>query len=169
MDERKGGITSFFKRKNRTSSSETESISPDHARRKVDVQETDYVLTSLDMAEDIGEKLDLILSKLAKLDAIEDRIAELSVSLENLNQKLEKEVSCLDERLNKVEGKANAIEQGVTFIYQALEDLKKKHKDEKNKISEEISNLEGKLLKLDVSSEEKVMSAKIRKQSSRTF
>ena len=136
MDERRGGITSFFKRKNRTSSSETESISPDHTRRKVDVQETDYVVTALGMAEDIGEKLDLILSRLANLDAIEDRIAELNVSLDNLNQKLEKEVSRLDERLNKVGGKANAIEQGVTFIDQTLEDLKKKHKDEKNKMSE---------------------------------
>ena len=31
---------------------ETESISPDHTRRKVDVQETDYVVTALGMAED---------------------------------------------------------------------------------------------------------------------
>ena len=40
--------------------------------------------TALDTAQGVGEKLDHILSKLAKSDAIEDRIAEFNVSLESL-------------------------------------------------------------------------------------
>ena len=100
MDENIGKITGFFKRKNRNSSSkltEAELLSPKRSKRRIDsqdsVQSEDLIDSALNMAEGVGEKLDKILTKLTKLDEIENRIGGLNSSLEKLNDKLEREVN----------------------------------------------------------------------------
>lgn len=157
--EKREGITKFFKRKTR--STESESLSPEHSRLKIDLnlQNTsgtglsegeDIVESALDMAQGLGEKLDLILEKLTKLETIESQIKDINATLERMNERIEEEVSRLDVTLRSVEEKTCELEASVEFIGKDLEDAKQKHDAESKKMTEEIHNLERKLLNLEV-------------------
>ena len=72
----------FLKRKARGSSTNSETLSPERARVRVDQgspeEGEDIVDSALNMAQEMGEKLDLILRKLAKLEDIEQKVEEIN-------------------------------------------------------------------------------------------
>ena len=78
------------KRKVRTSSSDVStSCSPIEKRTREDIEsasETDEVSVALNMAEDLGKKLEDVLAKLGKLDIIESRLNEVFTSLSNIEK-----------------------------------------------------------------------------------
>ena len=80
------------KRKGRPSAaSQSSNQSPEEKRSKN--SETDEVFEALEMAEDVGLKLQRVLDKVGKLDKIEAHLSEVSASLASIEEK----VSRLDE------------------------------------------------------------------------
>ena len=104
---------------------------------------------ALEMAEDVGLKLQRVLDKLEKLDKIETHLSEVSASLASIEEK----VSRLDEDVqdpkqkkeNRVEKKASELEESIQFNEDDISDLKKESKESKF----EINDLRQQLLYLE--------------------
>ena len=112
------------KRKVRSETSSDSSNSPEEkrsqeAQNKSILSETDdEVLEALEMAEDVGKKVDLILAKLSKLDNIESRLEnvfELIANIEESVANLDREVKELKRKSKKVDKTVEELETSVTF------------------------------------------------------
>ena len=87
----------------------------------------DEVLEALEMAKDVGKKIDLILAKLSKLNNIESRlenvfevIANIEESVANLNR-----IKELKRKSKKVDKTVEELETSVTFNGEDIADLKR--------------------------------------------
>ena len=115
------------KRKVRSSTaSQSSNQSPEEKRSKN--SETDEVFEALEMAEDVGLKLQRVLDKLEKLDNIEAHLSEVSVSLASIEEKvsrLDEDVQDLKQKRNRVKKKASELEESIQFNEDDISDLKK--------------------------------------------
>ena len=94
-------------RKDRSKSSQDSTHSPDDKRTREEADrvlstssQTDEVFETLDMAEDLGKKIEHVLQKLGKLDIIENRLNEMNTTLASI----EHTVSRLDSELKFLKG-----------------------------------------------------------------
>ncbi|CAH3148698.1 unnamed protein product, partial [Porites evermanni] len=105
------------KRKGRSSAaSQSSNQSPEEKRSKN--SDTDEVFEALEMAEDVGLKLQRVLNKLEKLDKIEAHLSEVSASLASIEEKvsrLNEDVQDLKQKTNRVEKKASELEASIQF------------------------------------------------------
>ena len=147
MEKREGNIANFFKRKARGSSTSSETLSPERARIRVDQgspeEGEDIVDSTLNMAQEMGEKLDLILKKLAKLEDIDQKVEEI-------NERFKKEVHRLDLEVKRVEQKTRKMKDGIDFMEKQFENVRKLQREETTKMKEELQSLERKLINLKV-------------------
>ena len=96
--------------------------------------ENDEVLTALDMAGDLATKMDLALSKLEKLDIIENRLDSVIASIASIEEtvgRLDKEVVSLKSKTSKTETRVDELEEGARFNETELSDLKRDTKKAK--------------------------------------
>ena len=147
--EKQEGIAKFFKRKARVSSEDSETHSPEKSKIKLD-STVDLVDSALDMAQEVGVKLDEILKKLSRLEIIESQVVNISDSLDKINKKIDEEVGRLDGKILQVSEKLNELEAGVNFISKDLDDTKKSSAENESKLRVEIETLEYKVLNLEV-------------------
>ena len=89
------------KRKARNKSSKDSTPSPDNKKTRKDSgsvssQTDDEIFEALNMAEDLGKKIEHVLLKLGKLDIIESHLQDMFSTLANIEQT----VSRLDEEVN---------------------------------------------------------------------
>ena len=71
------------------------------SRSALESESEDEILKALNMADDLGSKVDLILNKLNKLDSIEVRLQNLNKSVANMEESFaifEKDVEVLKEK-----------------------------------------------------------------------
>ena len=105
------------KRKGRSSAaSQSSNQSPEEKRSKN--SDTDEVFEALEMAEDVGLKLQRVLNKLEKLDKIEAHLSEVSAGLASIDEKvsrLDEDVQDLKQKTNRVEKKASELEASIQF------------------------------------------------------
>ena len=90
------------KRKARSKSSKDSTPSPDDKKMRTEAssvssQTDDEVFEALNMAEDLGKKIEHVLLKLGKLDIIESHLQDINSTLANIEQN----VSRLDEEVLK--------------------------------------------------------------------
>ena len=94
---------------------------------------------ALEMAEDVGLKLQRVLDKLEKLDNIEAHLSEVSVSLASIEEKvsrLDEDVQDLKQKRNRVKKKASELEESIQFNEDDISDLKKEVKVSKFEIND---------------------------------
>ena len=126
------------KRKGRSSAaSQSSNQSPEEKRSKN--SEKDEVFEALEMAEDVGLKLQRVLDKLEKLDKIEAHLSEVSASLASIEEKvsrLDEDEQDLKQKTNRVAKKASELEESMQFNEDDISDLKKELKESKFEIND---------------------------------
>ena len=148
--EKEEGIVKFLKRKARISSGGSENQSPERSKIRLNSAEADLVDSALDMAQEVGVKLDEILKKLSRLEVIESQVVNINDGLEQINKKINEEIGRLDGKLFQISGKLKELEDGANFINKELEDNKKCCAEKERKPKAEIETLERKVLNLDI-------------------
>ena len=123
------------KRKVRSETSSDSSNSPEEKRSREAQNESilsetdDEVLEALEMAEDLGKKIDLILAKLSKLaDNIESRLEnvfEVIANIEEYVANFDREVKELKRKSKKVDKTVEELETSVTFNGEDIAALKR--------------------------------------------
>ena len=94
---------------------------------------------ALEMAEDVGLKLQRVLDKLEKLDKIEAHLSWVSASLASIEEKvsrLDEDVQDLKQKTNRVEKKASELKESIQFNEDDISDLKKESKESKFEIND---------------------------------
>lgn len=82
-------------------SSPEEKKTREKSRTALESESEDEILKALNMADDLGSKVDLILNKLNKLDSFEVRLQNLNKSVANMEESFaifEKDVEVLKEK-----------------------------------------------------------------------
>lgn len=137
------------KRKNRPISSpplfKESKKSPDEKRSRA---EGDKIFEALDMAENLGVKVEAILKKLEKLDVIEHQLKEVHVKVANIEEsisKLDSEVHVLTTRTTKLETDVKELEQGFQYNEEDVRDLQRDNK----KLEHEVYDLKKQLLYME--------------------
>ena len=104
----------------------------------------DNIFKVLNMADNLGSKVDLILNKLNKLDSIEVRLEKLKKSVTNIEESfaiIEKDVEALEKK-KKTSQKVNDLEQSVDYNDPDISDLQRDVKG----LRHDVDNLEMQLL-----------------------
>ena len=94
---------------------------------------------ALEMAEDVGLKLQRVLDKFEKLDKIEAHLSWVSASLASIEEKvsrLDEDVQDLKQKTNRVEKKASELKESIQFNEDDISDLKKESKESKFEIND---------------------------------
>ena len=145
MEEQR--IVKYFKRKSRTSSSGSDKTPPKKNKQKEDLSlvysesdESALVDEALDMAQNLGNKLD---QDLAKLDTLETRVAEIHNDMLEINKRTTEEV-------NRLDGKIAQLEEGANYVTKDVNDLKMNLDTAYKKVSKEVEQLKLKLLNMNV-------------------
>lgn len=95
-----------LKRKDRPESWSSNSCSPDEKKtrennhRALESENEDDIFKALNMADNLGSKVDLVLNKLKKCDSMELRLENLNKSVANIEESftiIEKDVEALKE------------------------------------------------------------------------
>ena len=89
--------------------------SPDEKRPRA---ECDKIFEALDMAENLGVKIEAILKKLEKLDVIELQLNEVHAKVANIEEtvsRLDSEVQALKTRTTKLEKNVEELEEGFQY------------------------------------------------------
>ena len=132
------------KRKVRAKSSKDSTPSPDDKRTRkefdsVSSQTDDEVIEALNMAEDLGKKIEHVLLKLGKLDVIESRLQEMNSTLANIEQtvsRLDEEVKILKVKTNKTDEVVKVLKENLEFNEDDISDLKRDSKEVQNEVFE---------------------------------
>ena len=165
-------LSSLSKRKTRTNNSpKSETISSETKRLKetdkeqansppaivsppkIKNDQEDIVLSALDMAEDFGSKVDLILSKPSQLENIGTQINILQDSVDRINQtvaNLQSEFCRLKEDVRNTVEETNTLQTSVKFLNDEVEASKKKIREDEENSQKEIDNLRQQLLNYEV-------------------
>ena len=104
----------------------------------------DNILKVLNMADNLGSKVDLILNKLNKLDSIEGHLEKLNKSVTNIEESLgiiEKDVEALEKK-KKTSQKVNDLEQSIDYSDPDISDLQRNVKG----LQHDVDNLKMQLL-----------------------
>ena len=113
----------------------------------------DVVLSVLDMAEDFASKVDLIFSKLVKLDQIATEIQSLRESVERINltiKSLQQDCVRVEQDLRKVSTTTNNLQQSVESLNKDVREDKAKMGEIITKNEEELKILRLQLLDYEV-------------------
>lgn len=133
------------KRKTRSQSSSvsTSSISSPEEKKcreaSVGSEERDEVFQALNMAEDLGSKIEEVLMRLKKLDNIEHRLMELSSTLSNIEEtisRLDSDVSTLKAKNTNLEKTVYELKEGVNLGEEDISVLKTDMKKNEFEIEE---------------------------------
>ena len=79
------------------------------------------------MTEDLGKKIEEVLTRLKKLDIIENRLTELSSTLSNIEEticRLDSDVSALKVKNPNIEKKATELQEIVDFCEEDISAMK---------------------------------------------
>ena len=129
------------KRKVRAKSS---TPSPDDKKSRketgsVSSQTNDEILEALNMAEDLGKKIEHVLLKLGKLDIIESRLQEINstlASIERTVSRLDEEVKILKVKSNETNEAVKVLKENVEFNEEDISDLKRDSKAVQHEVLE---------------------------------
>ena len=132
------------KRKARTKSSIDSTPSPDDKRTRqeassVSSQTDDEIFEALNMAEDLGKKIEHVLLKLGKLDIIESRLQDMSSTLANIEEavsRLDEEVKVLKVKTNETDEVVKVLKENLEFNEDDISDLKRDSKEVQHEVSE---------------------------------
>ena len=116
----------------RSSSDSSESSSPWEKRPK-SLAEEDEVLQALNMAGNVGEKLDKIigeLKKLEKLDTVEATLKDLTSRLGNLESTIDK----MQEDARAVDSSIKGMDESLTHLIKEVEELRGTVEDKEKQI-----------------------------------
>ena len=145
------------KRKDRSTSSKESTHSPDEKRTKEEgrstytVESDDEVFEALEMAEDLGKKIESVLQelkKLEKLDVIESRLNQVYTSIASIEatvSRIDSEVQVLKEKTSKLDKSVKELEESVNFNDEDISDIKcntKKAEDEIKQLKKQILYME---------------------------
>ena len=142
------GIVKYFKRKSRTSSSGSEKTPPKKNKQKEDLSlvypesdESALVDEALDMAQNLGNKLD---QDLAKHDTLDTRVAEIHNDMLEINKRITE--------VNRLDGKIAQLEEGANYVTKDVNDLKMNliYESAYKKASKEVEQLKLELLHMNV-------------------
>jgi septal ring factor EnvC (AmiA/AmiB activator) len=123
--------------------------------RKESSSSDDTILEALGMAEGLAEKVDLILTKLSKLDKLDDielRLNNLSTSVSSIEMSmshLEKEVSVLDSKTKTIDKSVDELKESLCFCEDDISDLMKNTYDIKENCSSNTEELRKQILYLE--------------------
>ena len=138
----------FNKRKSISSASSDESNNSPEAKMPkqclspkllVAEQEDDKVITTFNMAENIGLKLQEILSKLDKLDSIEVAVKNIEANLKNLEKRTKK----LEEFQTAAKKDMDELKSANDFVEQQLKEKDKAWKKAHEKLEVQLKELAG--------------------------
>ena len=126
------------KERNSTGSTTSEISSPEEKRvRSLKVSEAsseeDFIDLALTMAKGVGDKLDLILAKLAKLEELEAKIINIDKILQNMNNRITDKVKRLESRVKKTEEKTIELEEGIAYAAKDQDEPRHRRKRAKRK------------------------------------
>ena len=129
------------KRKVRAKSS---TPSPDDKKSRketgsVSSQTDDEIFEALNMAEDLGKKIEHVLLKLGKLDIIESRLQEINstlASIERTVSRLDEEVKILKVKSNETNEAVKVLKENVEFNEEDISDLKRDSKAVQHEVLE---------------------------------
>ena len=133
------------KRKDRPTSSKESTHSPDEKRTKEGAESTytaetdDEVFEALEMAEDLGKKIETVLKKLEKLDIIENRLNQVYASIASIEAtvcRIDSEVQVLKEKNKKLDKSVKELEESVNFNDEDISDVKRDTKKAEYEIKE---------------------------------
>lgn len=132
------------KRKVRAKSSKDSTPSPDDKKTRKEggsasSQTDDEIFEALNMAEDIGKKIEHMLLKLGKLDIIESRLQEMHSTLANIEQtvsRLDEEVKTLKVKTNEMDEVVKVLKENLVFNEDDISDLKRDSKEVQHEVFE---------------------------------
>ena len=119
--------------------------SPDEKRPRA---ECDKIFEALDMAENLGVKIEAILKKLEKLDVIELQLNEVHAKVANIEEtvsRLDSEVQALKTRTAKLEKNVEELEGGFQYNEEDVRDLQCDNK----RLEHEVYDLKKQLLYME--------------------
>ena len=111
---------------------------------------SDEVVNVPGMAQDLGPKVDLILTRLSNIDEKLEQINSCVSNLENKLDKLDSTVKRLEDDRSKTVDKIQELEAGVTELNTQVNELKTANEETKKKSMEKCKLLEDKLLYAEV-------------------
>ena len=132
------------KRKVRAKSSKDSTPSPDDKKTRKEggsasSQTDDEIFEALNMAEDIGKKIEHMLLKLGKLDIIDSRLQEMHLTLANIEQtvsRLDEEVKTLKVKTNEMDEVVKVLKENLVFNEDDISDLKRDSKEVQHEVFE---------------------------------
>ena len=132
------------KRKARNKSSKDSTPSPDDKKTRKDsgsvLSQTDSeIFEALNMAEDLGKKIEHVLLKLGKLDIIESLLQDMFSTLANIEQtvsRLGEEVKILKVKTNGTDEVVKVLKENLEFNEDDISDLKRDSKEAKHEVLE---------------------------------
>ena len=137
------------KRKDRPLSSPTLFRGPKKSpQEKRSRGESDKIFEALDMAENLGVKIEAILKKLEKLDVIELQLKEVHAkvaSIEDSVSRLDSEIHVLKTRTTKLEKNMEELGDGFQYNEDDVRDLQHDNK----KLEHEVNDLKKQLLYME--------------------
>ena len=110
--------------------------------------ETDEVFEALEMAEDVGSKLEAVLKKLEKLDTIESRLSQMHTTLASIEEnvsRLDSDVEDLKTKSKQLGSTVNELEESIQFNEEDISDLKL----ENQKLQQDVCELQKQLLYME--------------------
>ena len=125
------------KRKARSKSSKDSTPSPDDKKTRTEAssvssQTDDEVFEALNMAEDLGKKIEHVLLKLGKLDIIESHLQDINSTLANIEQtvsRLDEEIKILKVKTNDTDEVVKVLKENMEFNEDDISDLKRDSKE----------------------------------------
>ena len=111
---------------------------------------SDEVLNALGMAQNLGSKVDLILTRLSNIDEKLEQINSCVSNLENKLDKLDSRVKHLEDDSSETTDKIKQFEAGLTELNTQVNDSKTANEETKKECMEKCKLLEDKLLYAEV-------------------
>ena len=156
-----------FKRKNRTSDSDLETISPEEGKEKSlwdeashmddaitdSPGEEDKIIEALDMTQSVASQLQLILSKLealeTKFETVVTTVNTLTFAVEDLKKtvdKVQSEMVAVESKTTELRKDVDQMDNSLSFLNKEVQELRSKE----NNYKLEIKSLESKILYQEV-------------------
>ena len=122
--------------------------SKDEGKVHSTASETDEVFKALEMAEDVGSKLEAVLKKLEKLDTIESRLSQMHTTLASIEEnvsRLDLDVEDLKTKSKQLGSTVNELEESIQFNEEDISNLKL----ENQKLQQDVCELQKQLLYME--------------------
>lgn len=136
------------KRKVRVTSSESSTTSLEEKKLRKSSQnsnEEDEVFSALQMAENVGEQLKLVLSKLDKLDLIQMQLLGINDKISTLETQVDK----ISKKQDDLESDTLELSRSVSFLTNEMDQFKKEHVETNEHYIKEVNQVKKELLYLN--------------------